>query len=269
MAAERRSTRWAVSMPDLARGRRPASRFRIGASCRRPRVRVRAAGRDDALQAHGAGRGSRRTARSSPKTTSNTWSRDGYPPAREDLPGRENPARAPAGLVGGGMERVRPSGRAEAECGRIVATAEAADTSSGRCRWKVPVGEYAAAAGAVRGVFLPSGYAADEPGPFPFDAAHSAQRRNCIQTCAVPDHPHDARGVLSYLRGGVGAYGYLEQVIVEGRLAAADRRAGRRDGICACASRCRRGVSGAKRLDTVRPGMRALSGGSARSLLEH
>ena len=36
--------------------------------------------------------------------------------------------------------------------------------------------------------------------------------------CAIPDHPHDSRGVLSYLRGAVGAYGYLEQVIVEGDL---------------------------------------------------
>ncbi len=39
-----------------------------------------------------------------------------------------------------------------------------------------------------------------------------------IHSCAVPDHPHDSRGVLSYLRGAVGAYGYLEQVVVEGDL---------------------------------------------------
>jgi hypothetical protein len=32
------------------------------------------------------------------------------------------------------------------------------------------------------------------------------------------NHPHDARGVLSYLRGGVGAYGYLVHAFAEGEL---------------------------------------------------
>jgi hypothetical protein len=32
------------------------------------------------------------------------------------------------------------------------------------------------------------------------------------------NHPHDARGVLSYLRGGVGGYGYLAQAFVEAEL---------------------------------------------------
>lgn len=32
----------------------------------------------------------------------------------------------------------------------------------------------------------------------------------------VADHPHDARGVLSYLRGGYGAYGYLIHATAEG-----------------------------------------------------
>ena len=31
----------------------------------------------------------------------------------------------------------------------------------------------------------------------------------------LPNHPHDARGVLSYLRGGTGAYGYLAHATVE------------------------------------------------------
>jgi hypothetical protein len=34
----------------------------------------------------------------------------------------------------------------------------------------------------------------------------------------LPNHPHDARGVLSYLRGGKGAYGYLARGTVEGPL---------------------------------------------------
>jgi hypothetical protein len=31
----------------------------------------------------------------------------------------------------------------------------------------------------------------------------------------LPDHPHDTRGALSYLREGRGAYGYLHRVTVE------------------------------------------------------
>jgi hypothetical protein len=34
----------------------------------------------------------------------------------------------------------------------------------------------------------------------------------------LPNHPHDARGILSYLRGGAGAYGYLAHATVEGDL---------------------------------------------------
>jgi hypothetical protein len=34
-----------------------------------------------------------------------------------------------------------------------------------------------------------------------------------LEVCKIPDHPHDARGVLSYLAGGVGAYGYLFQAV--------------------------------------------------------
>ncbi len=34
----------------------------------------------------------------------------------------------------------------------------------------------------------------------------------------LPDHPHDSRGALSYLRGGVGAYGYPIRATVEGEM---------------------------------------------------
>lgn len=34
----------------------------------------------------------------------------------------------------------------------------------------------------------------------------------------LPDHPHDTRGALSYLRGGKGAYGYLMRATIEGAL---------------------------------------------------
>jgi hypothetical protein len=34
----------------------------------------------------------------------------------------------------------------------------------------------------------------------------------------LPDHPHDTRGALTYLRGGRGAYGYLMRATIEGEL---------------------------------------------------
>ncbi|HEY2138487.1 MAG TPA: hypothetical protein VGH00_00300, partial [Chthoniobacterales bacterium] len=36
----------------------------------------------------------------------------------------------------------------------------------------------------------------------------------------LPNHPHDSRGALSYLRGGRGGYGYLTHATVEGALLA-------------------------------------------------
>jgi hypothetical protein len=39
-----------------------------------------------------------------------------------------------------------------------------------------------------------------------------------VYQAVVRNHPHDARGVLSYLRGGVGAYGYPASAIVENAL---------------------------------------------------
>ena len=39
-----------------------------------------------------------------------------------------------------------------------------------------------------------------------------------IYRTILPNHPHDARGALSYLRGGCGAYGYLCHATVEGPL---------------------------------------------------
>jgi hypothetical protein len=39
-----------------------------------------------------------------------------------------------------------------------------------------------------------------------------------LEVCKIPDHPHDSRGVLSNLAGGVGAYGYLCQAVAQGAL---------------------------------------------------
>src|SRR5205823_1666038 len=39
-----------------------------------------------------------------------------------------------------------------------------------------------------------------------------------VHEALLRNHPHDSRGVLSYLRGGVGAYGYPAYAIAEGPL---------------------------------------------------
>lgn len=46
----------------------------------------------------------------------------------------------------------------------------------------------------------------------------------------LPDHPHDSRGALSYLRGGRGAYGYLIRATMEDELLQQVARAVGRDG---------------------------------------
>jgi predicted transcriptional regulator len=39
-----------------------------------------------------------------------------------------------------------------------------------------------------------------------------------VYEATIRNHPHDSRGVLSYLRGGVGAYGYPAYALAEGDL---------------------------------------------------
>jgi hypothetical protein len=41
-----------------------------------------------------------------------------------------------------------------------------------------------------------------------------------VYQAVLRNHPHDSRGVLSYLRGGVGAYGYPAYALAEGQLLA-------------------------------------------------
>ena len=52
-----------------------------------------------------------------------------------------------------------------------------------------------------------------------------------VYEALLRNHPHDSRGVLSYLRGGVGAYGYPAYAIAEGPLLAAIGRNGVNDAL--------------------------------------
>lgn len=47
----------------------------------------------------------------------------------------------------------------------------------------------------------------------------------------LPDHPHDTRGALSYLRGGKGGYGYLIRAVVDGPALAAVVASAGREGV--------------------------------------
>ena len=58
-----------------------------------------------------------------------------------------------------------------------------------------------------------------------------------VHRTMLPDHPHDTRGALSYLRGGVGAYGYLIRASIEDELLQRVADAARADG--AIRFRCR------------------------------
>jgi hypothetical protein len=51
-----------------------------------------------------------------------------------------------------------------------------------------------------------------------------------VHRTLLPDHPHDTRGALSYLRGGRGAYGYLMRAAFEGELLEQIAKTAARDG---------------------------------------
>ena len=59
----------------------------------------------------------------------------------------------------------------------------------------------------------------------------------CTRRCSR-NHPHDARGVLSYWRGGLGAYGYLAHAFAEDDLL---REVAKNNPTtpCACVAPCR------------------------------
>jgi hypothetical protein len=52
-----------------------------------------------------------------------------------------------------------------------------------------------------------------------------------VHRALLPDHPHDTRGALSYLRGGRGAYGYLMRVALEDDLLQRVARTAQAEGV--------------------------------------
>jgi hypothetical protein len=103
-------------------------------------------------------------------------------------------------------------------------TGTARGNDRGFFEWKFPVGP-AELHEARRITILCEASAAREGAPQTDPFAEPSTLRLLLNGIPVyrtilPNHPHDARGSLSYLRGGRGAYGYLCHATIEGELLA-------------------------------------------------
>jgi hypothetical protein len=140
----------------------------------------------------------------------------GYPPEREEaqrvLVLRGAPANWARAEWSGGMGD-RDKARAEDACYGL---------GSGFFEWALPLGGAdLVKARRVRVLCEASSHRADAPQTdsdiFPTTMQMFLNDLRVYQA-VVRNHPHDARGVLSYLRGGVGAYGYPASAIAEDAL---------------------------------------------------
>ena len=140
----------------------------------------------------------------------------GYPPEREETPRglvlRGNPG-AWAGAEWSAGRGERDKARAEDACYGV---------GHGFFEWHLPLGEAdLARARRVRVLCEASSHRRDAPQTdadvFPTTLEMSLNGVR-VYHGVIKNHPHDARGVLSYLRGGVGAYGYPAVANVEGSL---------------------------------------------------
>jgi hypothetical protein len=140
----------------------------------------------------------------------------GYPPAREDL-GRTLVLRgAPSDWhlsEWSGISTDRDRARAEDCCG---------GHGHGFVEWLLPL-EGADLAQARRVKILCEMSSRRIDFPQTDDDIYPSSVRITLNDipmyeAVLRDHPHDARGVLSYWRGGVGAYGYLAHTAAEGEM---------------------------------------------------
>lgn len=140
----------------------------------------------------------------------------GYPPEREEAP-RGLLLR---GLPGAWSEAQWSGGSGDRE------KAKAEDTcygfGSGYFEWALPLaGAELTAARRLRVLCEASSHRIDAPQTdsdiFPTTLRMSLNGVR-IYEAVLRNHPHDARGVLSYLRGGVGGYGYPAYALAEGLL---------------------------------------------------
>jgi hypothetical protein len=132
-------------------------------------------------------------------------------------------------IEGRGVFRLEPHQWHAGEWNRAATTRQEAETlgachggSRGFFEWRFPLGP-AELRDATRLTLLVEASAFRENAPQTDSFAQPTAFRMLLNGVAIyrtilPNHPHDARGALSYLRGGRGAYGYLSHATVEGRL---------------------------------------------------
>ncbi len=139
-----------------------------------------------------------------------------YPSAREELPRALVLRGLPANWENAQWEGEfgdRAKSRAEDSCYGF---------GHGYFEWKLPLnGADISKAQRVKVVCEASSHRIDNPQTdadiFPTTLQLSLNNVP-VYNGVLRNHPHDARGVLSYLRGGVGAYGYLVHAFAEGDL---------------------------------------------------
>lgn len=140
----------------------------------------------------------------------------GYPPVREETPRFLVLRGAPgdwAGAEWSGGANEREKARAEDCC---------AGFGNGFFEWVLPLGEIQLGqARRLRVLCEASSHRADAPQTDEDIFSTTLQMLvNDVRVyqAVLRNHPHDSRGVLSYLRGGVGAYGYPAYGFAEGEL---------------------------------------------------
>jgi hypothetical protein len=139
---------------------------------------------------------------------------DGYPPSREEGAGllvlRCPPADWAVAEWSGGMSE-REQAQAQDACYGM---------GCGYFEWRLPLrGADLARARRLRILCEASSHRADNPqtdaNVFPTTLQISLNRVR-VYEAVLRNHPFDSRGVLSYLRGGLGAYGYPVNAVAEG-----------------------------------------------------
>lgn len=141
----------------------------------------------------------------------------GYPPPRRELPGGAVVFCAPPADWSRAEWSIRPGEREEA-----AATDRSNGWGTGFFEWSLPLeGVDLSAMRRLRVLVEASSCRMGSPQTdvhaWP-TALEISLNEVPVSSHVLPNHPHDSRGSLSYLRGGRGAYGYLTRAAVEGGL---------------------------------------------------
>lgn len=137
---------------------------------------------------------------------------DGYPPLREETP------RALVLRASPGNWQSETWTRGTNERSEQTANDFCHGIGHGYFQWDIPIDADLSRAQRLRILCEASSHRTDNPQTdddvFPTTLQISLNEIR-VYEATLQNHPHDARGVLSYLRGGKGAYGYLVHALAE------------------------------------------------------